>query len=133
MKTCPYNHEGLLVHRFFLWLAIHAPWSRRWLAVLDGRVGNGNLNWFKRWWQDLEVVGGKVRRPKFADARDLDLGKTPDPAKPKIAHYPAAAMPPPDCATPFPPDRKRALAEQLESPAAVIERRRRSGARPARG
>ena len=29
MKTCPYNHEGLLVHRAFLWLAIHVPAARR--------------------------------------------------------------------------------------------------------
>jgi hypothetical protein len=127
MKTCPYNHEGLLVHRLLLWLAIHVPWSRRWLARLDDQVGNGNVNWVKRWWQDLEVVGGVVRKPKLANALDLDLGQTPDPAKQKIAHFPAALMPPPDLAEPFPVDRKQALAaDQLETPAAAC--RRRSGA-----
>lgn len=104
---------------------------RRRLAALDDRVGNGNINPVKRWWQDLEVVGGQVRKPKLANARDLDLGKPMDPAKQKIAHYPAATTTPPDLATPFPPDRKRALAERLETPSAARARRRNGGPRPA--
>jgi hypothetical protein len=132
-EDLPYNHEGLLVHRLFLWLAIHAPWSRRWIAALDDRIGNGNVNWVKRWWQDLEVVGGRTVKPKQANARDLDLARRLDPAKQKMAYYPASMMPPADAKEPFPVDRKRALkmAERLETPAGAEARRRAGGPRPA--
>lgn len=101
--------------------------------ALDDKIGNGNVNWVKRWWQDLEVVGGRTVKPRQANARDLDLAKRLDPAKRKMAYYPASMMPPPDAEEPFPVDRKRALemAERLETPAGAEARRRASGPRPA--
>lgn len=123
MKTCPYNHEGLLAHRVFLWAAIRLPWLRRWIARYDDRIGNGSINAVKTWWTDLEIVDGRVVRPKGTNRRDLSIGK---PVKPqKIAYYPAAAMPPPDAKAPVPVDRKAALAATPESPAAARARKRR--------
>ena len=120
MKTCPYNHEGLLAHRAFLWAAVHLPWTRRWIVRLDDRIGNGSINPAKTWWTDLEIVGGKVVPPKGTNRRGLAADKALKPQK--IAYYPAAAMPPPDAKAPVPVDRKAALAVALESP--VVARAR---------
>ena len=125
MKTCPYNHEGLLAHRAFLWAAIHLPWARRWIVQLDDRIGNGSINPAKTWWTDLEIVEGKVVAPRGTNRRGLALDKALKPQK--IAYYPAAVMPPPDAKQSFPVDRKAALTVAPESPAAArarkIERR----------
>ncbi len=132
MKTCPYNNEGLLAHRLFLWLAIHVPWSRRWIADLDDKVGNGNINRVKRWWQDLEIVGDRTIRPKLANARDLDLGKDIETRRKTIAYFPASTMPPPDAGDAVPVDRKLglAMAEKLETPGEAEARRRDGGPPP---
>jgi hypothetical protein len=123
MKTCPYNHEGLLGHRLVLWAAIHLPWTRRWIVRLDDAVGNGAINPAKTWWTDLEIVDGKVVLPRGTNRRGLSPAK---PAKAQeIAYYPAAAMPPPDAQAPVPVDRKAALAVQPETPAAARARTRR--------
>jgi reductive dehalogenase len=114
MKTCPYNHEGLLAHRAFLWAAIHLPWTRKWIVRLDDRIGNGSINPAKTWWTDLEIVDGKVVLPKGTNRRGLAPDK---PLKPQeIAYYPAAAMPPPLSKTSIPVDRKAALSVRPESP-----------------
>ena len=122
MKTCPYNHEGLLAHRAFLWAAIHLPWTRRWIVRLDDRVGNGSINEVKTWWTDLEIVDGKVVPPKGSNRRGLAADRAPKPQK--IAYYPAAVMPPPDARAPVPVDRKAALAVAPESPPAARARRK---------
>jgi|CXWL01.1.fsa_nt_gi reductive dehalogenase len=120
MKTCPYNHEGLLAHRMFLWAAIHLPWTRRWIVRFDDRIGSGAINAVKTWWTDLEIVDGKVVPPKGTNRRNLSVGK---PVKAQeIAYYPAAAMPPPDAKVPVSVDRKKALAERPESAAAARAR-----------
>ncbi|TAK46243.1 MAG: Fe-S protein, partial [Betaproteobacteria bacterium] len=108
MKTCPYNHEGLLAHRAFLWAAIHLPFTRRWIVALDDRLGNGSINPVKTWWTDLEIVDGRIVAPRSANRRGLALGKPPKAQA--IAYYPAAAMPPPGVQQPFAVDRKAALA-----------------------
>jgi len=120
MKTCPYNHEGLLAHRAFLWAAIRLPFARRWIVRLDDAIGNGSINEAKTWWTDLEIVDGKVVRPKGTNRRGLALGRTAIATKEhRIAVYPAAAMPAPDAHHAVPVDRKAALAAaaRLESPA----------------
>ncbi len=114
MKTCPYNHEGLLAHRVLLWAAIHLPWTRRWIVRLDDALGNGAINAVKTWWTDLEIVGGKVVRPQGTNRRNLAIGK---PVKAQaIAYYPAHMMPPPDAKDAFPVDRRAALAVRLSGP-----------------
>ncbi len=124
MKTCPYNHEGLLAHRMVLWAAIHLPWTRRWIVRFDDAIGNGSINAAKTWWTDLEIVEGKVVKPKGTNQRGLSLEKAATtPAAHRIAYYPASAMPAPDAKQPVPVDRKAALGVQLETPAAARARR----------
>ncbi len=125
MKTCPYNHEGLLAHRLILWGAINLPWTRRWVVRLDDRIGNGSINPSKTWWTDLEIVDGKVVPPKGTNRRGLSLGQSgASPKVHQIAYYPAPVMPPPDARAPVPVDRKAALAQaaHMETPAAARAR-----------
>ena len=122
MKTCPYNHEGLLAHRLALWAAIHVPWTRSWLVRLDDRLGNGSINAAKTWWTDLEIVDGRVVVPKGTNRRGLTIGKTADKAH-RIAYYPASAMPPADATGPVPVDRKAALAVRPQTAAELRARR----------
>jgi len=130
MKTCPYNHEGLLGHRLMLWLAIHVPASRRWIARLDDKVGNGRRNPVKKWWRDLEWSrdGVAIEPHAGTNQRDIEPDKVMDPEKQKIAYYPANAMPVPDDTNPQPVSRKAALAA-----AALIETPEEARARLARG
>ena len=134
MKTCPYNHEGLLYHRAFLWMAIHVPFTRAWIARLDDRVRNGAINRVKKWWHDLEwLPEGISVRPKGVNARDLDIEKGFGlRGKQKMAYYHANMMPPPDQLDPVKVDRKAgmAAAELLETPDEARERHRRGGAPP---
>ena len=97
MKTCPFNIEGVLSERVFLWSAIKLPFSRKWIAKLDDKVGNGSINPVKKWWWDLEWKNGRAIEPeKGTNARALDLngGRIAD--KQKIAVYPADMNPPGD-------------------------------------
>ncbi|MCX7962037.1 MAG: Fe-S protein [Burkholderiales bacterium] len=131
MKTCPYNHEGLLLHRAFLWAAIRLPWTRRAIVRLDDWVGNGAINPVKTWWTDLEIVEGRVVKPRGANRRGLSLDKgTAPPPGHRIAYYPAAVNPPADAKNPVPVDRKAALSVRLETPE---EARRRRGLAAQRG
>ncbi|WP_425406122.1 4Fe-4S dicluster domain-containing protein [Hwanghaeella sp.] len=110
MKTCPYNTEGLLTHRAFLWAAINIPASRKAIAEWDDKLGNGSINRTKKWWFDLEQIDGAAVAPRAgANERQLDLGANTDPAGQKIALYPPAEHPPGDMLDPRPIDRKQAL------------------------
>ncbi len=132
MKTCPYNHEGLLGHQLMLRLAIAAPWSRRFLARLDDGLGHGRRNPVKKWWADVEIVDGVPSAPRAgANARDLNLGKH-DPGVP-IAYYNAADMPPGNRSRPLPVDRKAAIdaVRLIETPAEAARRRAAGGSAPA--
>ena len=131
MKTCPYNHEGLLAHRFVLDLAIRFPMLRGPIARLDDYVGNSRRNMVKKWWTDLEIVDGKTDTPKSgANARELNPDKT-DPGVP-IAYYPASVMPDGTNADTQLVDRKAAVdvAGILESPEDAKRRIASGGARP---
>jgi hypothetical protein len=132
MKTCPYNHEGLLAQRAFLWAAIHLPFARRWIVALDDRLGYGSINPVKTWWSDLEIVNGKIVVPRGSNRRGLSLGK---PRKQtEIAYYPAESMPPAGAQGPFPVNRKAALAAFPEATlrAALSRARARPSARARR-
>ena len=71
MKMCPWNNEGLLVHRALTWAAIHLPWTRAPLARVDDRLGNGAINPVKRWWSNLEIVAGKIVKPAKVNQHGL--------------------------------------------------------------
>ena len=97
MKTCPFNIEGVLAERVFLWSAIKLPFTRGWIARLDDKVGNGSINPIKKWWWDLEWKDGRAIEPeKGTNARDLDLNGGRIASKQKIAVYPADVNPPGD-------------------------------------
>ena len=126
MKTCPYNIEGVLAERLFLWSAIKLPFTRRWIARLDDKVGNGSINPIKKWWWDLEWVDGRTVEPtKGTNARGLDMagGRVAD--KQKVALYTPDMLPPGDSiGVPVKLVRKEALAraDEAESPAAARRR-----------
>jgi len=134
MKMCPYNNEGLAVHRLLLWVATRFPASRAFLARLDDRVGNGEINPVKRWWADIEMVGGKGVVPKHINRRGLEREKGfAKKASHKVSYINADMLPPPNWREAFPVDRAAALAaaDRLETPAQARERVRRGGAKPA--
>ncbi len=94
MKTCPFNIEGVLSERAFLWAAIKLPFTRRFIAQLDDRVGNGSINPIKKWWWDLEWFDGRAVEPrKGTNARELDPdgGRIAD--RQKIALYEPDMLP----------------------------------------
>ncbi|MGI9611667.1 MAG: 4Fe-4S dicluster domain-containing protein, partial [Acidimicrobiales bacterium] len=126
MKTCPFNIEGVLSERAFLWSAIKLPFTRRWIAQLDDRVGNGSINPIKKWWWDLEFREGRTVEPaKGTNARDLDMDGGRVAARQQIALYPPDLLPPGDSVgVPVKLIRKDALerAERAESPAAARAR-----------
>ncbi len=135
MKMCPYNNEGLLAHRAFLWAAIHIPFTRKWIISLDDRIGNGKRNPIKRWWHDLEwMPGGFSATPRGVNERDLDIAKgTSLRGKQKMAYFHANMMPPPNVKQPVPVDRKAAMAaaELLETPGQALARHDRGDPAPA--
>jgi len=127
MKTCPWNSEGLLVHRAWLWLAVHVPAARRLLARLDDVIGHGRRNPVKRWWFDLEWVEGiAVVPPAGTNERDLAVDRVLKPEELRLAVFPPDLLPSPDAVGAVPVDRRAGLARAraLESPAEARERRR---------
>ena len=142
MKTCPLNKvvtaDGPLLERLASWCGINAPWLKPLLVPLavrlDDWLGKGRRNPVKKWWFDLEVVDGVCVEPvQGVSQRDLDLGHRIDPAKQKMAYYPAGMMPVPNDLGAQPVDRKAALAAgaDLETPAAAAARQARGEAPPA--
>ena len=128
MKTCPFNTEGVLAERAVLWSAIKLPFTRKWIAHLDDRLGNGSINKVKKWWWDLEWVDGHTVTPaRGTNERDLDLDGGRIAGKQKIAVYPASENPPP---VPVDlirkPDRKAAVAfgQSIERPDQARRRRK---------
>ena len=132
MKMCPWNNEGLLLHRVLTWAAIHLPWTRARLARLDDQVGNGALNPVKRWWSNLEIVAGKIVSPAMVNQHGLDREKGFGlKGKQQIAYTPADMLPAPNEAGAVRFDRKAGVAVALETPAQARERARTGGAAPA--
>lgn len=111
MKTCPFNVEGVLSERPFQWAAMRLPFSRRWIARLDDRLGRGSINPVKKWWIDIEMVDGvPVAPPKGANTRHLQPGRQPRDAD-GYAMFPPDIAPPGDHGmTPFPLDRASGIA-----------------------
>ena len=129
MKTCPWNIEGVLAERPFLWAAMNLPFTRRWLAKLDDKVGNGLINPVKKWWWDLDSdAAGRVIRASKTNKRQFSRRSSLDPAKQSLGCYPAEDAAPP--ASPSPVFLKRPIAvekyRRAETPAAYrrgLERR----------
>jgi ferredoxin len=129
MKTCPYNREDLVESERLLWLSIEVPHSRRALIEYDDAAGGGARNPAKRWWFDLEIVGGEVVKPRATNERDLDLGRAEKLARTqKLAFFPPELQPAGGTTlkTAVPIDRAAGLAAYAaaESPAKARMRKR---------
>ncbi|UCC15366.1 MAG: hypothetical protein JSW21_05390 [Gammaproteobacteria bacterium] len=118
MKTCPFNIEGVLKEKPFLWMAMNLPFTRKWLADLDDKVGNGRINPVKKWWWDLDTdADGNVVQAKRVNERQLAFRDPLTPDQQKLGCYPVDTVPDPT-AGPTPPERKAAMQTYLtaESP-----------------
>ncbi len=143
MKTCPINKvvdaDGALLTRMASWIGVNALWLKPvtvpFATWFDDWIGNGTRNPIKKWWLDLELVGGVAVTPKATNARDIDPGRKVDPAgaMQKMAYYHASMMPPPNDSAPHGVDRKAAMAakELLESVDGARARHASGGAMPA--
>ena len=109
MKVCPFNKEGLLVHRWALWAAIKLPFTRRLLIWLDDALKYGKRNPIKKWWLDLEIVNGKVGEAGGVNQRDLRLDRHAPVGNRNIGVYPFEKLPQAHQQEPVPVDRKQAL------------------------
>ncbi len=124
MKTCPWNIEGVLKERPFLWSAIHLPGTRRWLAALDDRVGNGRINPVKKWWWDLDTDDeGNVIPAKRTNARELEF-RSASPGGQKLACYPVEVCSPPVSEKPLAPNRKAGMEYYRSAPTPEVYRAR---------
>jgi ferredoxin len=141
MKTCPLNKvvtaDGPILTRIASWFGVHAFWAKPILVPiavkLDDWVGNGKRNPVKKWWLDLEIVDGVCVEPKNGvNQRDIDVTGNIDPAKQKMAVYPANVMPVPNDNGPYVVDRKAAVAQwdKMETPAQAAARHARGEAPP---
>ena len=96
MKTCPWNIEGVLAEKPFLWAAMNLPFTRRWIAKLDDVVGNGLINPTKKWWWDLSAdAAGNIGPASKTHKRQFSRRTNMDPAKQTMGCYPADIASPP--------------------------------------
>ena len=109
MKTCPWNIEGVLSERPFLWAAMNLPFTRGWIARLDDAVGNGLINPVKKWWWDLDTdAEGNIIPAERTNRRQFSKRTNMDPEKQSMGCYPSRDSIPAGCGTaghPAPEDR----------------------------
>jgi ferredoxin len=143
MKTCPINKvvdaDGAILTRVASWIGVNAMWLKPLTVPIatwfDDWIGNGKRNLIKKWWLDLELVGGVGVTPKNTNERDIDPARKVDPAAAmqKMAYYHASMMPSPNDPAPHVVDRKAALAAKtlLETVDGARARYAAGGAKPA--
>ncbi|MFK8068521.1 MAG: reductive dehalogenase domain-containing protein [Gammaproteobacteria bacterium] len=121
MKTCPYNIEGVMAERPFLWSAMHLPFTHKWISKLDDWVGNGRINPVKKWWWDLDTdEQGHVVQAKKTNIRELVFRPSLSAKKQKLACYPVDLVPPSNQEGSIPLNRKEAT-KSYESALSVKE------------
>jgi len=109
------------------------PQARRALIDYDDAIGGGARNPVKRWWFDLEIVDKVAVRPKGANERDLDLGRTGKLAKSqKLAFFPPELQPAGGTTlkTVVPIDRAAGLAAYAAAESPLAAKKRKSGSEP---
>jgi len=117
MKTCPLNKvlsaDGALLTRAANGLAQRASWLKPllapWAITLDDRLGYGQRNPVKRWWQDLEIIEGRAQIPKATNERNLKPSTAVRDKASPVGYYPAADLPPAEAKGPVPVDRQQAI------------------------
>ena len=93
----------------FLWSAMKLPFTRKWIADLDDKVGNGKINPVKKWWWDLDTdEEGNIVPAKRINARELEF-RSMQPKDQKLACYPLETVPTPIEVQPSSPDRKQGV------------------------
>jgi|GEM_PF-31865 len=108
MKTCPWNLEGVLAEKPFLWAAMNLPFTREWLAEFDDKVGNGRRNPVKKWWWDLDTdKQGNILIAKRSNERELSYRPPLSPEEQTLGCYPAEDLPPPGHPEPHDVDRNQ--------------------------
>lgn len=140
MKTCPINKvvdaDGPLLTRLASWCGVNLMWAKPLMVPIatwfDDVVGNGKRVASKKWWFDHELVNGKVVTPKGVNQREINPSRKVDPAKQKMAFYPANTMPPGNQLESYPVDRKAAVqaGALLETPVQARERLAKGGLPP---
>ena len=119
MKTCPWNIEGVLSEKPFLWAAMNLPFTRKWIARLDDIVGNGLINPVKKWWWDLDSdEQGNIIPARRTNKRQFSTRTNMDPEKQTMGCYPADIASPPVAEKPVILHRKIAVQryKSAESP-----------------
>lgn len=102
LKVCHFSKQGLMQHRWALWVAMHFTWSHNFLIRLDDVLGYGKQVREWRWWWDLVNIGGKYQVPAKTNDRDLQEKKTA-PAKAKnVRFHGIETAPPPHSPDPVP-------------------------------
>jgi len=106
MKVCPFNLEGVLAERPFHWAALNLPFTRRWLAKYDDKIGRGRINKTKKWWWDLDTdMNGVIVKAGKSSARELNF-RPRTTGKQRLAAYPFAVAPAAVTKAPVKLDRK---------------------------
>ncbi len=108
LKMCPWNKVDFPLHNLGRWAAIKLPWTRRFLAWLDDRLGYGNRNLVKKWWFDLTGEKDTLVKPKSTNERDLQLDRKRS-DKHRIALYRTDMLPRADQMHEVPYDRREGL------------------------
>lgn len=109
LKVCHFSKEGLMQHRWALWLAINVTASHKFLIWLDDALGYGSQVRERRWWWDLVMSKGKYIKPKKTNDRQLRPERVaPERAK-NVTFYGINEAPPPHSpgAVPIRPKRQR--------------------------
>ena len=110
--------------------SIDVPASRRQLIDYDDRIGGGARNPIKRWWFDLEIIGGVAIAPiAGVNERDLDLDRKDKlAAGQKLAFFPPELQPAGGITlqTVVPVDRQAGLAAYAAAESPIAARRRRA-------
>lgn len=64
LKVCPWNKPFTPMHRAVNWAMRNVPPARRLAIWGDDLLGYGKADPARKWWLDLEDVGGELRVPK---------------------------------------------------------------------
>jgi reductive dehalogenase len=67
IKVCPANKPYTLFHRAVGWTVRHSSLARSVAVRADDLLGYGKPQGEKKWWLDLEEVGGSIRIPSGKD------------------------------------------------------------------
>ncbi len=95
IKVCHFSKQGLMQHRWALWLAINVTASHKFLIWLDDALGYGNPVKEWQWWWDLVNIKGRYEKPKKTNNRELRLDRVAPKKQKNVTFYGIDTAPPP--------------------------------------